>query len=126
MSASYLGIVAQTINAGFRPKLYNESIRRTALSLLITQINNGHTHELERALDRWNTIELEIFLRVLVLHSGPSHSYADLFSCLEYGDMYSKLYIQIPHCPARPSVAVLNSSRLQTNDSFHVSNCSKT
>lgn len=58
----------------FRPKLYSEALRRTALSLLLTQINDGHTHELEKALDRWNTVELEIFLHVLVLHSAHSYT----------------------------------------------------
>lgn len=102
----YLGIVIRKIDAGFRPKLYGERIRQTALTLLITQINNGHTRELERALDRWHAVELEIFLRVLVVQSELSHAYADLFSCPA---MYSMFYIQIIRSP---SVADLDGRRL--------------
>jgi hypothetical protein len=56
--------------------LYSESVGQTALGLLVTQINDGQTFELEQALDRWNTVELQIFLHVLVLHLVPPDTYA--------------------------------------------------
>ncbi|KAF9459190.1 hypothetical protein BDZ94DRAFT_1057726 [Collybia nuda] len=52
-----------------RPKLYSRCITRTALTLVLVQINCGHTRELEQALKRWNYRDCVAFLHTLVSRS---------------------------------------------------------
>ncbi|KAJ7098581.1 hypothetical protein B0H15DRAFT_821299 [Mycena belliarum] len=54
-----------------RQGLYREEINRRALRLLLGQIGIGETHFLMRALCRWDSLELRLFLSEILIQLTP-------------------------------------------------------
>ncbi|KAG6917568.1 hypothetical protein DXG01_002037 [Tephrocybe rancida] len=82
-----------------RPGLYDRGLRNTAVSILVTQVKNGHIHQLVEALGRWHPYSLEVFLQKMLHMTRSVKSAQDI----EKLDQFEITLPQALHLMARIS-----------------------